>query len=186
MGDEPQLAVPQGTPNHDWSTALTEHDGWLRAVVRARIGGPQGVDEVLQEIAVATIENRAPLADPSKLGPWLYQVAVRQTLMYRRRQGRQRKLADRYIERHRPDQQDGHCPDPLDWLLARERDAQVRAGLARLPRRDMEILLLKYAHGWTYQRLAEHLGITHSAVEARLFRARRRLRHELTHLQVEV
>ena len=56
--------------------------------------------------------------------------------------------------------------------------------MARLPRRDAEILLLKYTESWSYRRLAQHLGITESAVEARLHRARNRLRKELTALQV--
>jgi RNA polymerase sigma-70 factor (ECF subfamily) len=45
-----------------------------------------------------------------------------------------------------------------------------------LPRRDGEILLLKYTEDWSYRELAAHLGISESAVEARLYRARSRLR----------
>jgi len=40
-------------------------------------------------------------------------------------------------------------------------------------------LLLKYTENWSYQQIAAHLGISHSAVEARLHRARRKLRAEL-------
>ena len=184
MAESPLSVAPEGAPKIDWSTALPEHQSWLRAVVRARIGDAQGVDEVLQEIALAAVDHRAPLANPAKLGPWLYQIAVRQTLMYRRRHGRRRKLVARYAERYRPDEADCRSPDPLDWLLCGERDALVRAALGRLPRRDVEILLLKYTEGWTYRRLTEFLGISHSAVEARLFRARHCLRQELTRLEV--
>jgi RNA polymerase sigma-70 factor (ECF subfamily) len=42
--------------------------------------------------------------------------------------------------------------------------------------RDAEILLLKYTEDWSYRELAAHLGISESAVEARLHRARGRLR----------
>ena len=48
----------------------------------------------------------------------------------------------------------------------------VRRSLACLPRRDAEILLLKYTENWSYRQLAEHLGLSTSAVEARLHRAR--------------
>jgi RNA polymerase sigma-70 factor (ECF subfamily) len=55
----------------------------------------------------------------------------------------------------------------------------VCEALRVLPRRDSEILLLKYTEQWSYQELAIHLGISHSAVEARLHRARQRLREIL-------
>jgi RNA polymerase sigma-70 factor (ECF subfamily) len=76
-------------------------------------------------------------------------------------------------------EEDARSPDPLQWLLAEERSRLLRAALERLPRRDKEILLLKYVEHWNYREIAEHLGTTHSAVEARLHRARQRLRAEL-------
>ena len=36
--------------------------------------------------------------------------------------------------------------------------------------------MLKYTEDWSYRALAEHLGISESAVETRLHRARGRLR----------
>ena len=39
--------------------------------------------------------------------------------------------------------------------------------------------MLKYTENWRYQQIAAHLGISQSAVEARLHRARRKLRAEL-------
>ena len=55
----------------------------------------------------------------------------------------------------------------------------MRRALARLPKRDAEILLLKYTEEWSYRELAEHLGLSTSAVEARLHRARQKMRRAL-------
>jgi RNA polymerase sigma-70 factor (ECF subfamily) len=44
--------------------------------------------------------------------------------------------------------------------------------------------VLKYTEHWSYRQLAEHLGATESAVEARLHRARARLREELGRLRL--
>jgi len=164
----------------DWQTALREHDRWLRTVVLSRTGERAAVDEVMQEVALAAVRQKSPLTDAARVGPWLYRLAVLQSLLYRRRQGRGRKLASRYAERLRDGQQAGRTPDPLDWLLADELRSGVRQALSRLPPRDVEILLLKYTEGWRYQQLAGRLGISESAVEARLHRARRRLRDALT------
>jgi RNA polymerase sigma-70 factor (ECF subfamily) len=170
-------------PTIDWPAALAQHDRWLRTVALARLHEPQAVDEVLQEVALAAVRQAAPIADASKVAPWLYRLALRQSLLYRRKCGRRRRLVDRYGERLR-DGGRGELADPLGWLLAEERREQIRRALAVLAPRDAEILLLKYTENWNYHQIAAHLGVSHSAVEARLHRARRRLREELAAVNV--
>lgn len=169
----------------DWRRALAQHDRWLRTVVVARLGEAQAVDEVMQEVALAAVAQRAPLDDPAKVAPWLYRLAVLQSLLYRRKRGRGRKLVDRYAERVRPSDADERG-DPLAWLLADERQRLVREGLAELPTRDAEILLLKYSENWSYREIAARLGIGESAVEARLHRARGKLRAAMQAISGEV
>lgn len=166
----------------DWSAALALHARWLRTVVIARVGDPWAVDDVMQEVAVAAVKNGHQLRDAGSCGPWLYRLAVVTALQYRRRHGRGRKLIERFAERVPPTDADHRELDPLDWLLADEQQALVRKALARLPRPDAEILLLKYTEDWTYKELAEHLGLSASAVEARLHRARKKMRHALAEL----
>ena len=168
----------------DWPATLAKHDRWLRTVVLARLRELDGVDEVLQEVSMAAVAQKAPLQDASKVAPWLYRLAVMQSLLYRRKMGRRRKLVDRYAARTRPTEADSRQLDPLGWLLADERRQMVRRALGRLPEREAEILLLKYTEDWSYRDLAEHLGTTESAIEARLYRARARLRQELAALEV--
>jgi RNA polymerase sigma factor (sigma-70 family) len=55
----------------------------------------------------------------------------------------------------------------------------VRHVLEKLPPRDAEIMLLKYSEDWSYQEVSEHLGLSVSAVEARLHRARQKMRQAL-------
>lgn len=174
---------PARRPSIDWPAALAEHDRWLRTVVYARVGESEAVGEVLQEVALAAVRQKAPLSDPTKVAPWLYRLAVVQSLLYRRRKGRQRKLLDRYAARQAT-ADDRVAADPLEWLLADERRRQVRQAVERLPSRDAELLLLKYTEDWSYRQLADHLGTTTSAIESRLHRARQKLRDELSKLEV--
>lgn len=162
----------------DWQRVLAEHAGWLRTVVLARVGEPQAVDEVMQEVALAAVSGRAPVADPAKVAPWLYRLAVRQSLLYRRKCGRQRKLIDRYAQIYQSNGK-ADAPDPLAWLVANERHELVRAALHTLHPLDAQVLMLKYAEDWSYDMIARHLGVSRSAVEARLHRARARLRERL-------
>ncbi len=164
----------------DWGAALVLHDRWLRTAVLARLGEDQAVDEVMQEVALAAVSQRAPIHDPSKVGAWLYRLALRRVLLYRRVQGRHRRLLGRFAWSRGAEGSTLHTPDPLGWLLLDERRRFVREALDNLNRRDAEILLLKYTEDWSYRELAEHLGIGEAAVEARLHRARKRLRDAMT------
>ena len=172
-----------GGPRIDWPAVLAAHDRWLRTVVFARVGEVQAVDEIMQEVALAAVRQKAPINDVEKVTPWLYRLAVTHSLLYRRKQGRRRKLIDRYVQRNQPTEY-ARSADPLEWLLAKERREQIRKAMQRIPRRDAEILLLKYTEDWSYRQLAGRLGISESAVEARLHRARLRLRTELASLEV--
>lgn len=163
----------------DWPSALVEHRQWLWTVVLARLGDASAAEEVLQQVALAAAEHAGRIRDPAKLAPWLYRVAVTQSLLHRRQMGRGRKLLNRYQAHQPPTEQDNSQPDPLDWLLAQEQQQLVQQAMGRLAGRDREILLLKYTQDWTYRELAQHLGISEAAIEGRLHRARKRLRNAL-------
>ena len=163
---------------------LARHSRWLRTVVLARTGSADAVDEVLQEVAVAFANGDSFPTDANAVAPWLYRVAVRQSLLYRRRLGRERRLNFNFARVVRPGESDEKAIDPLGWLLAEERRKLVRLALKKLAPKDSEMLLLKYTEHWSYRELASHLGVSVSAVESRLHRARARLRHELVQMQV--
>lgn len=167
----------------DWQAELQRHDRWLRTIVFSRVGDRHAVDDVMQEVALAAVRSSAPPKNPEKIAPWLYRVAIRQALMYRRTCGRRRKLTEKYVAASCRLDHDVSHPQPLQWLMAEERRKLVRVAMGRLPRRDAEILALKYTEDWSYREIAENLGISQSAVEARLFRARGRLRAQLESLE---
>jgi len=171
-------------PEIDWKAVLAQHERWLRTVVYVRLGEPQAVDDIMQEVSLAAVRQRSPLNDPAKVAPWLYRLAVTQSLLYRRKQGRRRRLVSDYADRARPTEEDRREVDPLEWLLADERRQMVRLALGRIPKRDAEILSLKYSEDWSYRELTERLGISQTALQARLHRARQRLRDQLTALEV--
>jgi RNA polymerase sigma-70 factor, ECF subfamily len=187
MRREPGLECDPIGPGHDavvrdeaidWASTLQEHDRWLRTVVLARLGDAQAVEDVMQDVALAAVEQRAPITDPSKIAPWLYRLAVTRAIRYRRRHARFRKYVGPYA-RHMASSNGQADPDPLQWLIEQERRSLVQLAVARLRGRDAEILMLKYCEGWSYREIAYHLGITQKDVDNRLYHARRRLSGEL-------
>jgi RNA polymerase sigma-70 factor (ECF subfamily) len=181
---------PSSTPEPDrasvlnWGVTLALHQGWLRRVVAARLHEAQAVDEVMQDVALAAVAQRSPLHNPARAAVWLYRLAVRHVLLYRRKTGRQRSLVDRYAARRASSEIDA-SPSPLGWLVLSERRQLVQQALRRLPPRDAELLILKHAEGYGARELAERLGASVGTVETRLHRARHRLRAELADLAAE-
>lgn len=153
-----------------------EHESWLRTVVRSRLNEPDAVEDVMQNIALAIVRHRSILNEINRIGAWLYQIAVRQVLMYRRTSGRRRKMHERLVyetaDRSRQD-----CP--LQNLLAAEAQTSVRQALDELSEIDRQMLMLKYAEGWSYLELAERLGVREDTIEYRLLKARKNLRRLL-------
>jgi RNA polymerase sigma-70 factor, ECF subfamily len=177
-----ESAAPPGEP--DWGSALAINERWLRRVVASRLGEPQAVDEVMQDVAMAAVEQRSPLRDPTRAAVWLYRLAVRHVLIYRRKTGRRRGLLGRYAERC-PVDGTAPGPSPLAWLVRDERQTMVQQALATLAPRDADLLMLKYAEGFTARELAERMGASVATIETRLHRARGKLRAELTSLSAD-
>jgi RNA polymerase sigma-70 factor (ECF subfamily) len=167
------------------AAALAKHGRWLRTVLAARGIERGSIDEVMQEVAAEALRGAGSLRKPEQPAPWLYRIAVVQSLMHRRQLGRRRKLVDRYAASGAA-ASEAIDADPLAWLLAEEEQELVRRAIAEQSPRDAELLLLKYTEDWSYRQLAEHLGATPSAVEARLHRARGRMRASLARLAPEL
>lgn len=161
---------------------LSMHSRWLRTVLLVRSGEPAAVEELFQDVAVAVIKQPPRHVPEAKRPAWLYGLAVRVALSYRRRCGRRRRLVERLARSAY--ERSGPPVDPLAWLLANEQQRLVRQALLELAPKDRELLVLKYTEGWSYVEIADHLGMTAAAVESRLHRARGRLRAELAARQV--
>ena len=172
---------------HNCSQLLSENDSWLRAVVYAHIRNSDAVDEVMQEIAIAVSKQIRNDSEIHRVQPWLRKIAVLQSLLFRRRAGRRRKLLKNYHQQFEQSENSfsEQTNDPLQWLLDDESRQQVRLALDQLAESDAEILILKYTQNWSYQQLSEHLGRSVSAIEARLFRARKKLRQLLASYQLQ-
>jgi DNA-directed RNA polymerase specialized sigma24 family protein len=192
----------------DWPLMLETHRPWLTRVLRCRIGDDHAVDDAMQEIALAVVRQLAPQGgngqrarvqeprqvalpqreaglaprgsagipqDPEKIAPWLYRIAVRKAVNFHRKSNRKsnaRPIPEIEVT--------SSARQPLDWLLAEEEKKSFDSAMSRLSAAQREILTLKYSEKWSYQQLADHLGIPLRSVEHRLLQARTELKKLLT------
>jgi RNA polymerase sigma-70 factor (ECF subfamily) len=152
-------------------------------VLRARLRNSLDADEVLQNVAVLAWRKRDQLHDANRIEPWLYRIAIRQVLMFWRKQksGHRTVHLDSSAE-HPSDEENS---DPAVWICRDEAHVLVREAMKQLGPQDREILLLKHVESWTYDQISDRLGISYDKVVYRLSRARDRLRRKLTGNQKE-
>lgn len=148
----------------DLAQLFEEYYPALVRMLYRRTGDRDRAEDLAQETFARAVE-----APPHNPRPWLFAVAlnlVREDGRRSVRQGRRLQLLRNELDRPQP--------GPDADFERREQQDQVRAALARLSDRDREALLLK-AEGFSYEEIADALGLAKGAVGTTLARARRRL-----------
>src|SRR5437773_2176055 len=75
----------------------------------------------------------------------------------------------------------GHFEHPADALVRRARAAEVRAAIARLPKKQRATLILRVYHELPHEQIARILGSSLGAVKANFFHALNNLKKLLRH-----
>lgn len=163
------------TAQNQWNLTILEHEAWLRTVIRSRVSAPGEVDDVMQSVIADAIAFGDRRAEIQSIAPWLYRLTINGVLQFRRKCGRRRKLHNKYAGSVASED----LVEPLDLLLGAEQRIQVQAALKGMSGEDVEILMLKYVHGWNYSQLSHQLGLEGHRVAHRLRRARERLKQLL-------
>ena len=159
--------------------AFPEHQAWLRTTLLSRLGCAHEVEEVLQEVAIAAANQSAKREPVERVAPWLYRVAIRQVMLFRRKAGRRRRLMENAARMTTDGDTQSPAREPLEWLISLERQSEVRSAMSSMTERDRQLLMLKYVDGLSYGEIAQRIGVTASSVQSRLHRARAQLRNKL-------
>jgi RNA polymerase sigma factor (sigma-70 family) len=159
-----------------FTAVFDRHSAEILRYVYARLG-PDLAEDVTADTFLAAFgcRGRYDAAWPDAR-PWLFGIAVRQIRRHRRVDARRLRLLQSALA-------DGPAPDHSDRAAERvsaERlGPQLAAAVAALSGQDRELLLLVAWAELSYAEAATALGMTSSAVKARLHRIRVRLRREL-------
>lgn len=159
--------------------AFPEHQAWLRTTLQARLGCAHEVEEVMQEVAIAAATQSAKQQPVERVAPWLYRVALRQMMLFRRKAGRRKRLIENAARLSPQTDSHSRTREPLDWLISLERQKEVQSAMSQMSERDRQLLMLKYVDGLSYREIAQRIGVTASSVQSRLHRARALLRERL-------
>ncbi len=142
----------------------------------ARTGSETVADDVVSESMLAALEHLERW-DPERgtFAAWLFVIAQRKLIDQQRAHQRIRRLVGRIQQLRQPQPES----DALEQMLAEEQALEVRDAVALLPRKDREVIALRFAAGLSGEEIAAVLGISHVAARKRLSRAQHRLARQL-------
>ena len=150
----------------DLSQVYREHYRSLVRFLYRRIGDHARAEDLAQEAFVRAIEHQ-----PSQPRAWLFTVAANLA----RDEGRRAAVRRRHLTLIKAEAQARPPePGPEVKLERRETVRRVQAALDRIAERDREALLL-WEEGFSYDEIAEVLGLSRGSIGTTLARARTRL-----------
>lgn len=153
---------------------VTRFEGMVYSIAFRRLGNHAEAQELSQEVFVKAMQKLEQLETPAAFGGWLRSITVRMAInrLVRRApllSAEPQSLESSCVEQH----------TPLDAVLARERAAQVRGGLARLGAMDRSTLEAFYVRGQSLAQMSTSFAAPIGTIKRRLHVARKRLAREL-------
>ena len=140
-------------------------------------GSPDEAEDVVQETLVQAFFRLNTFQRRSSLYTWLYRIAMNRALN-RKRQERGSESVERRAEDLGSEPLDPR-DSPGENLMRQERATQVHAALARLSEEYRTVIVLREMEGFSYDTIAEIVGISVGTVRSRLHRARSLMREAL-------
>lgn len=158
-----------GITTQDFDRTVTGLAGKLRAFIRRRVSDDATADDLMQETLLKVYRSRARWPDGERLEAWLYRIA-RNTIIdhYRRRRPTEELPAALAAEPR----------EEVDELRVAV-TATMRKFLAGMPEVYREPVRLAELEGLPLAKIALRLGLSLSAVKARVRRGRARLKKQL-------
>lgn len=150
------------------------HRAMLLALAFVRTGSLDEAEDLVQEVLTRAWCKLATLQDVEAFVPWLKAIAANACRNWYRRSRPWPESLSRDLDAQLPDP----GPTPLQVLLERERQRELRQALLALPAAN-RMALMMHVWGRSYEEVAAATGVKVTTVEGRIHRARRQLRRLL-------
>jgi RNA polymerase sigma factor (sigma-70 family) len=135
----------------------------LRGRLARRVGSEELAEECLQEtwIRLGNVEGEDDIDNPQT---YILHIATNIARDKLRRERRKLSAAEIAQVLHHPD----HVPDPETTAQMRADIEILQSAVSEMPERRKTIFVMARVHGWRYEDIAKHLGISTRTVAAEL------------------
>lgn len=149
-------------------------------------GNPEDAEDVLQEAFLKAFEHLPQFREDSRFYTWLVRIAINEGLMkLRKRRSNKEVLVEESTNddgEKIPKEFTDWRPNPEQVVAQKELEEILQRTAKSLPISFRTVFFLRDVEGLSTEETAEILHLSPGAVKARLFRARLRLREDLTRI----
>lgn len=145
---------------------------------------PQEAEDAAQEVFLKAYQNAGRFTPTSTVAAWLNRITANHCLNLLRSRKARKEVA--WEDLDSPSGQSvefadtaGEASNPLKLVTGKECAAHIQQALAGLPENQRQALVLKRFGDFSYQEIGEILGLSASAVDGLIKRARQNLRQVL-------
>ena len=146
------------------------------AFIYSRVRDPELAKDLAAGVFEKAYVKGHEVRDPAAYGAWLFMIAKNLIAGHFRKSTREFRNIERAGEELRFVDS---SPDPEDFVIRDERAGQLMNHLRTLPKRDQELLSLKFDAELTNAEIASIVGMTALNVRVAIFRALRRLKAKM-------
>ena len=152
-----------------WRALVERYETRVYNYALRMIGHPDDALDLMQEVFVGVYRNLPSFRGDAAFAAWLFRIASYRCTDYLRR----RRIHAAFDETESPAQSDS---DPHTEALATHANERLAGALALLPPEQRHVVELKFFQQFTFEDIAEQLGISPNTAKTRLYAALRKLK----------
>ena len=154
---------------------VDKYKGSVHALAYRKLGDFHTAEEITQDTFLKAYQKLSTLKDPARFPGWLYVITARCCISWLRQNRLQTESFDRV-------KREMNVQSWAKYADARVRE-EVHNALESLPESERTVLTLYYMAGMTCEEIGRFIGTSCGAIRDRLYRARMRLKEELTMIE---
>lgn len=177
--DEHLVRLAQSGSSVAFEALFRRYHRRIVAYVRGIVSDHAGADDIVQEVFISAYRNLLASGREIAFKPWVYEIAKNACIDQLRRA---RRASEVSIDSEGFMDREGRLAAPAGSTHAevsrRQKLESLKMAFNELPQRQHDILVMRELEGLSYDRIGSRVGVSRSAVESILFRARKRLKTE--------
>ncbi|MCP4119060.1 MAG: sigma-70 family RNA polymerase sigma factor [Desulfobacteraceae bacterium] len=132
--------------------------------------------EIVQDVFVSVYRNIGSFRGEAGLATWLVRITINLSLNWKRRWKRRFRWGHGSLDSQAfAKATEGMVDTPEAQYRGRELEARILDAAGKLPEKIRAVFVLNTLEGFSYEEIAQTLGIKTGTVKSRLFQARKRL-----------
>lgn len=170
---------------HAFGRLVERYQRPMSALVARMTPNPDDVEDIVQELFVRAWKGLPRFRGDAQFSTWLYRIAVNTTIKHR-----SRRREEHAVSLSTEDLAGGveslvagagasEAGDPFLSAQRREREAQIREAVLRLPEKQRSVIVLHYFEGHSCEEISQIVGCSVGTVWSRLHYACKRLKGSL-------